>query len=60
MTLLTGYIVIYPPEFIEDIMELDMDGVPVTFSLLMVLLALAHFVLANFIEVSIELNPFVP
>ena len=51
MTILTVFLVVYPPAFVANFFELDLLGVPVSFRVLMVLLALAHFFLANLCEV---------
>lgn len=56
MTILTCALVIYPPDLVLNFFELDIIGVPISFQTLMVLLALAHFFLANLVEVSVIIN----
>ncbi|XP_054165291.1 polyamine-transporting ATPase 13A3-like isoform X2 [Oppia nitens] len=50
LTILTIYLVVYPTEWIAEFLELDIRYVPYNFRILMVLLAVAHFILAFFAE----------
>jgi len=59
MTGVTIFLVVYPPPFVAHFFELDLLGVPISFRVLMVLLALAHFFLAVLFEVSNKTLPFV-
>lgn len=51
MTCVTVFIVVYLPPFFADFFELKTAGIPISFRILMVILALAHFFLAILCEV---------
>ncbi|KAH9529860.1 hypothetical protein DERF_003718 [Dermatophagoides farinae] len=53
MTILTAILVVYPPVFIANFFELFMKHVTLEFRITMLLLALAHFILAIFLEVIV-------
>nr|XP_027204749.1 probable cation-transporting ATPase 13A3 [Dermatophagoides pteronyssinus]XP_027204751.1 probable cation-transporting ATPase 13A3 [Dermatophagoides pteronyssinus] len=53
MTILTVVLVVYPPAFIANFFELYMKHVTLEFRITMILLALAHFILAIFLEVIV-------
>ncbi|OTF72224.1 cation-transporting ATPase 13A3-like protein [Euroglyphus maynei] len=54
MTALTVVLVVYPPKFIATFFELYMTHVTIEFRITMILLALAHFILAIFLEVNYD------
>ncbi|KAI2797592.1 hypothetical protein BLOT_014126 [Blomia tropicalis] len=53
MTCVTVFIVVYLPPFFADFFELKTAGIPISFRILMVILALAHFFLAILCETFI-------
>ncbi|CAG2100693.1 unnamed protein product [Medioppia subpectinata] len=54
MSALSAYLVIYPADSIAEFLELDVEAIPLNFRVLMVLLSIAHFILAFFAEVCLK------
>ncbi|CAG2108240.1 unnamed protein product, partial [Medioppia subpectinata] len=57
MSALSAYLVIYPADSIAEFLELDVEAIPLNFRVLMVLLSIAHFILAFFAELDVEAIP---